>query len=218
MKSSLQKFKLIQQPLAAQDFFSVLFERVGIRISDTEEEFSCYHRGTHIDFEQLLDESNVDYVLELTTKQVDGLVELVSVGNIDEARRFSILKTLFVPAIEASMNPFPCLKGVTTSTSLISNTLLRRLLRMENLIHVYIVSPVRGEPEVGNTLVFENKEWQVSPGLHGTPGRTFRLTIDDALAFHSQAYRALKTNTKIGWLKFGSWYLRWRRVVSERSI
>ena len=88
---------------------------------------------------------------------------------VKEARRYSILKTLFAPAIKASVNPFPCLKIVTTSTPPISNTLLRRLLRMENLIHVYIVSPILGEPEVGNTLVFENKEWQVSPRLHDAP-------------------------------------------------
>ena len=87
---------------------------------------------------------------------------------------------------------------------------------MENLIHVYILSPAQDEPDVGHTLVFANKEWQVSPGLHGTPGRIFRLTIDDALAFHSHAYRALKANTKIGWLKFGRWYLGWREAVSER--
>ena len=218
MKSSLQKLTLVEQSPEAREFFSLLFERIGIRVMGTGEELSCYHRGTHIDFEEQLDESNVDYVLELTTEQVDALVELVSVGDIDQVRRYSILKALFAPAIEASINPFPCLKGVSTSTPLISNTLFRRLLRMENLIHVYVITPIPGEPDVGNTLVFENKEWQVSPGLHGTPGRIFRLTIDDALRFHSHAYRALKTNTKIGWLKFGSWYLRWRRVVSERSI
>jgi len=217
MKSSLQKFILIEQSPTARDFFALLFERIGIRVTDTGEELSCYHRGTYIDFEEQLDESNVDYVLELTTEQVDALVELVSVGDIDEAKRYSILKALFAPAIEASINPFPCLKGVTSSPTLISNTLVRRLLRMENLIHVYVVSPIPGEPEVGNTLVFENKEWQVSPGLHGAPGRIFRLTINDALAFHSQARLALKANTKIGWLKFGRWYLRWRRVVSWRS-
>ena len=217
MKSSLQKFKLMQQSTATRDFFSVLFESVGIRISDTEEEFNCYHRGTRIDFEEPLNESEVDYVLELTTKQVDSLVELVSVEEIDEERRYSILKTLFAPAIEASINPFPCLKGVTSSTPLVSNTLLRRLLRMENLIHVYIISPVQGESEIGHTLVFENKEWQVSTGLHGTPGRIFRLSIDDVLEFHGQAYRALKANTNMGWLKFGGWYLKWRKVVSKSS-
>ena len=216
MKPSFEKFTLVEQSPTTRDFFSLLFERAGIRVADTGEELSCYHRGTHIDFEEQLNESDVDYVLELTTAQIDALVELISVGDIDEVRRYSILKTLFAPAIEASVNPFPCLKGVTASTPLISNTLLRRLLHMENLIHVYIVSPVQGEPDVGNTLVFENKEWKVFPGLRGTPGRIFRLTIDDALAFHSQAYRALKANTNIGWLKFGRWYLRWRQVVSER--
>ena len=116
MKSNLEKFRLIQQSPAAMDLFSMLFERIGVRISETGEELSCYHRGTHIDFEEQFDEAIVDYVFELTTKQVDGLVELVSVRDIDEVRRYSILKTLFAPAIEASINPFPCLKEVTTST------------------------------------------------------------------------------------------------------
>ena len=217
MKSSLQKLTLVEQSPSAREFFFLVFERLGIRVTDTGEKLSCYHRGSHIDIEEQLDESNVDYVIELTTKQVDALVELVSVGDIDEVTRYTILKTLFAPAIEASVNPFPCLKRVSSSTPLISNSLFRRLMRMENLIHVYIKSPIPGEPEVGNTLVFENKEWQVSPGVHGVPGRIFYLTIDDVLAFHSQAYMALKANTNIGWLKFGKWYLRWRSLVSQRS-
>lgn len=214
MKTSFRKFALVDQSSTARDFFSLLFERIGIRMTDTGEVLSCYHRGTHIDFEAKLNESNVDYVLELTTEQVDALVGLLSVRYIDEKRRYNILKTLFAPAIEASVNPFPCIKEVTTSSPLISNTLLRRLLRMENLIHVYIVSPIPGDSELGNTLVFDNRKWQVSPGLQGVPGRVFRLTIDDALAFHTQARRALKANTKIGWLKFGIWYLKWRSVVA----
>lgn len=217
MKSSLQKLALVEQSHSARELFSMLFERLGIRVADTGEELSCYHRGSHIDIEEQLDESNVDYIIEITTKQVDALVELVSVGDIDEVTRYTILKTLFAPAIEASLNPFPCLKSVSSSTPLISNSIFRRLMRMENLIHVYIKSPIPGESEVGNTLVFENKEWQVSPGLHGNPGRIFYLTIDEVLAFHTHAYRALKTNSKIAWLKFGRWYLRWRSLVSQRS-
>ena len=216
MQSSLQKLKLIQQSPAILDFFSVLFERIGIRVLDTGEELSCFHRGIHIDFEEELDESNVDYVLELTTEQVDNLIELLSFKDIDEVRRYNILKTLFQPAIEASINPFPCLKKVPFAIPLASNTLLRRLLRMENIIHVYIIPPSQEEPEIGHTLVFKNKEWQVFPGLHSNPGRIFRLTIEDTLTFHSRAFIALKSNNTMGWLRFGAWYLRWRKIVSKR--
>ena len=87
---------------------------------------------------------------------------------------------------------------------------------MEDLIHVYIRSPIRQEPEVGHTLVFERKEWLVFPGLHGEPGRVFRLTVDDALEFHNHAFGALKTDSRIGWMTFARWYLKWRKRVSYR--
>ena len=78
MTQSIEKFQSIQQYPAAVDLFALLFEKAGIRVVDTGEEFTCYHRGTHIDFEERLDEASVDYVLELNTTQVDHLVELAS--------------------------------------------------------------------------------------------------------------------------------------------
>ena len=216
MTQSIEKFQSIQQYPAAVDLFALLFEKAGIRVVDTGEEFSCYHRGTHIDFEERLDEASVDYVLELNTTQVDHLVELASNREIDDARRYRILRALFAPAIGASVNPFQCLKGITVSSPLLSNRLFRRLLRMEDLIHVYIRSPIKDEPEVGHTLAFKEKEWLVSPGLHGEPGRVFRLTVDDALEFHKHAFSALKTESRIGWITFARWYLKWRKRVSER--
>jgi hypothetical protein len=178
MVSSADKFKLIHRYPAARDFFSILFESVGIRVVNTGEEFSCYHRGTHIDFEELLDESSVDYTVVLTTEQVDSLVGLMSVEDIDDVRRYRILKTLFAPAIEASVNPFPCLKGVAASTPITSNALLRRFLHMEEIVHVCIISPIQGEPDIGLTLYWgydANRLWRVSTGLDGTPGTSISL-------------------------------------------
>ena len=87
---------------------------------------------------------------------------------------------------------------------------------MESLLHVYIKSPLQEESDIGHTLVFERKEWLVYPGLHGEPGRVFRLTVDDALEFHKNAFGALKTDSRIGWISFARWYLKWRKRVSER--
>jgi len=106
MTTSITKFKSIHQFPAVVDFFTLLFEKAGIRVVDTGEEFSCYHSGTHIDFEERLDEASVDYIVELNTIQVDHLVELASNKEIDEVKRYRILHTLFVPAIGASVNPF----------------------------------------------------------------------------------------------------------------
>lgn len=214
---SIDKFQSIFQYPAVIDLFGLLFEKAGIRVVDTGEEFSCYHRGTHIDFEERFDESSVDYVVELNTTQVDHLIELASDRKIDDVRRYRILRTLFAPAIGASVNPFHCLKRITVSNPLLSNQLFRRLLRMEDLIHVYIRSPIKDEPEIGHTLVFEKKEWLVSPGLHGEPGRVFRLTVDDALEFHKHVFSALKIDSSRGWIVFARWYLKWRNRVSERQ-
>ena len=216
MIQSIEKFQSVRQYPEAVGLFALLFEKAGIRVVDTGEEFSCHHRGTHIDFEEQFDEASVDYVLELNTTQVDHLIELASNKEIDDVRRYRILHTLFAPAIGASVNPFHCLKDITVSNPLLSNQLFRRLLRMEDLIHVYIRSPIRGDPEVGHTLVFERKEWLVFPGLHGEPGRVFRLTVGDALEFHKHVFNALKTDSRIGWINFARWYLKWRKRVSER--
>ena len=89
MKQSIEKFQSIRQYPAAVDLCALLFEKAGIRVVDTGEEFSCYHRGTHIDFEERFDEANVDYVLELNTTQVDHLIELASNRVIDDARSLS---------------------------------------------------------------------------------------------------------------------------------
>jgi len=217
MIQSIEKFQSVRQYPEAVGLFALLFEKAGIRVVDTGEEFSCHHRGTHIDFEERFDEASVDYVLELNTTQVDHLIELVSKREIDDARRYRILRTLFAPAIGASVNPFHCLKGITVSSPLLSNQLFRRLLRMEDLIHVYIRSPIIDDPEVGYTLVFERKEWLVFPDLHGKPGRVFRLTVEDALEFHKHAFNALKTDSGIGWIIFARWYLKWRKRVSGKK-
>ena len=215
MAQSIDKLKSIEQTPDTLELFGKLFEAAGIRISDSREEFSCYHQGTYIEFKDVLDEASVDYVIELTTTQVNNLLELMSTKHIDDIRRYRILSTLFTPAIDAAVNPFHCLQGITVSNPLLSNRLFRRLLRMEDLIHVYITPPVQQEAAIGHTLVFKQKEWLVSPGLQGNPGRVFRLTVDDALEFHQHAFNALKTDSRIGWLAFARWYLRWRKRVSD---
>jgi hypothetical protein len=59
-------------------------------------------------------------------------------------------------------------------------------------------------------------QWLVIPGLHGRAARTFDLSIEDAVLYQRHVLTALRQNTWIGWLQFGSWYVRWRPTVSHR--
>ena len=128
MVTILKKFQEAQQYPAIVGFFSLLVAKAGIRVVDTREEFGCYHRGTHIDFESHLDETSVDYVLDLNIVQVEQILQLVDSREVDEVRQYKILHTLFAFAIDASVNPFHCLKAASNSSTLLSNSLLRRLL------------------------------------------------------------------------------------------
>lgn len=215
MKRSFEKLKSINLSPSIVDLFSSLFERAGVRVVDTNEEFSCFHRQTHIEIQEHLEEHTLDYVIELSSVQIDQLIELFSSKENDEINRFRILSAIFSPSIEASVNPFHCLKQVTASSGLLSNNFLRRILRMENLLHVYLRSPVHGQDDIGHTLIFVRKEWLIFPGTHGDAGRVFWLTIDDALDFHKKVFQAIKTNSKVGWLQFARWYLRWRKKMCE---
>ena len=131
MTQSIEKFQSIRQYPATVDLFALLFETARIR---------------------------VDYIVELNTTQVDHLVKLTPNREIDASRRYRILRTLFAPAIAASVNPFHCLKDIPVSNPFLSNPLFRRLLRMEHLPPVYIKSSLEEESDIGHTLVFERNE------------------------------------------------------------
>jgi hypothetical protein len=86
----------------------------------------------------------------------------------------------------------------------------------EDLIHVHLTPPTPDQQEVTHTLIYANRQWLVLPGLLGKPGRTYRMTLHDAVTYHREAFRVLKINRLGAWLSFASWYRKWRRRVSTR--
>jgi len=207
--TSLEKWRSITQPPEVVEFFHGLFDRAGVRVTDPGEAFTCVHRGDRIDFEPDLDPARVDYVVEVTTGQVDRLAGHVRAGRLDEAERYRIVTALFTPATAATQrHPVLC------------HPMVHWLSGAENLIHARLVPPAgagaAGGPPAAHTLVYAHRQWLVFPGLHGRPARTFRLAVADALEFHRRAFALLKTNTAGEWVRFGRWYRRWRKGVSTR--
>lgn len=204
--STLDAWREITQSEAVVGFFRGLFERAGVRVLDRNEAFTCIHRGDRVEFEPTLDVSTVDFTVDVTSDQVDRLAEHARSGAFDAVEQFRIVSTLLTPATDGTLrNP------------ILSNGLVRRLARIEDLIHVRLLAPSDQERDTTHTLIHAAGQWLVIPGLHGRPRRTFRLTVDDALTYHRRVFAALREDSWLGWLRFMAWYLRWRPAVSGRG-
>ena len=208
MITSLQKWQSIVQDPRVVLFFTDMFERLGVRIVDTKEEFTCILRGDNVEFEPSLDEKNVDFTIEIQSFQVDRFAEHAKTGELNLPEQYRIIRTFFSPATAA-----------TQKNPVVTNPILRALSGIEDLIHVYLKSPTPDEPDcedANHTLIFINRQWLVIPGLYGTPKRIFHLNMSDALAYHKKVFAALKANTTGGWYSYWRWYLSWRKTVSSK--
>jgi hypothetical protein len=205
MATSFEKWQALTRQGPIVQFFRGLFERAGVRVTDTGEEFTCHHKGDHIELHQGLDRAGVDYTVEIDSAQVDRLAGYAGDKELDAQEQYRILGVLFTPATAAMLR-----------APVLANPWLRWLMGAEDVIHVYLLPPTPREQEVSHTLIYANRQWMVLPGLHGKPGRTYRMPLDEALEYHRQAFAALKANTFGAWWRFASWYKQWRKKVSSR--
>ncbi len=147
----------------------------------------------------------------LLCRMLDKLKRLVTfakTGELNLAQQYRVIRALFTPATAA-----------TLKSPIQSNPILRSLSGVEDLMHVHLKSPTPEEPDCedyNHTLIYVKGQWLVIPGLYGSPRRTYRLTIEEALNYHRKVFAALKANNWLGWLRFLRWYLRWRKTVSTR--
>lgn len=206
MGAGRTKWESLTQHSAVVEFFADLFERAGIRVTDTGEEFTCSHLGDRIEFRAQIEPGSVDYVVEITMAQVDRLAVHAETGQLDEDEKYRVAATLFTPATAA-----------TLANPVLSHPLLRRLAGAEDVIHVELAAPAAHLESARHTLIYANRQWLVFPGLHGRAARVYRLGLDEALDYHRRSFRALKENRFLSWLRFARWYRSWRRTVSERT-
>ena len=85
MTVMMSKWQSAMQPPEAVAFFRGLFERAGVRVTDTGEAFTCVHHGSSIEFVEGLDEESVDFTVEITSADVDLL--LADIADVNVAGR-----------------------------------------------------------------------------------------------------------------------------------
>src|SRR5436309_1935447 len=128
MATSIEKWQSLTRHPQIVQFFRGLFERAGVRVSDTGEQFTCHHKGDHIELSPGLDPAGVDYVVEVTSPQVDRLTTYSGDRELDVHERYRILGALFTPATAAMLR-----------APVLANPWLRWLQGAEDIIHVHLL-------------------------------------------------------------------------------
>ncbi len=192
---------LLNKPQLAE-FFTDIFDNLGIILDESNEKFTVHHKGNHFELSKGVDKSKVDYVVYLKSENIANMAKHGSDSVITSQETYKIMSVLFTPLTQASLQ-----------SPMMKKPLLRKLAGIENLIHVYLVNPDKTEI-TSHTLIFINKQWIVTNGIYGKAKRTFKLSPEQAVQYQKHVFRAIKTNKAKEWKKFKKWYKKWRKEVS----
>lgn len=200
--SVMTKWNVLLNKPGLATYFSGMFEHLGIKVKGTDGSFTVNHLGNSFSLTKGVNESAVDYFIELDNLNVENMIKHGEDGKIDSLEAYRIMSVLFTPLTQASLN-MPIFK----------NNKMRRLADVEDLIHVVLVSPEKGK-STSHTLVFINKQWLVIPGIFGKAKRVFTLSPDQAKLYQQKIYTAKKQDKMSAWGDFRKWYVEWRKTVS----
>lgn len=193
---------LLNKPKLAE-YFSGVFEKIGIHVVDTDERFTVHHKGDHFTLAEGATSAGVDYFVPINSQNIKNMAQHGKDAEIDMDESFRIMSVLFTPMTASSLN-HPIMK----------RSVFGKIPGIENLMHVYLVHP-NGQEIAEHTLIYINKEWVVAAGALGTSKRTFRMTPDDALTYQREFFKTMKKNRTKDWRKFRKWYKQWRAGVSK---
>lgn len=186
------------------EYFSGIFNQLGIKIEETGEKFTVVNHDDHFDLIDGVDKSKVDYYVTLSMQNMKNMQAHGDDDKIDEAESYQIMSVLFTPLTRASL-----------SAPLLNRPFMRWISGIEDHIHVHLISNT--QDTTTHTLLFMNKEWMVVPGKHGDAKRTFYLSPKEAINYQRKVFEALQKDTMKSWRKFRKWYLKWRKGVSEKN-
>jgi hypothetical protein len=204
--SAAELLKGLTIPPAVVEAARGMFSRIGVRVIDTGEAFTCTHAGDHVEFAGGVNEASVDFTARVYQFQLERLAGYVRRGRLDDVEQFRIASTFFTSSAG---------KRHLMANPMMSNSVLRRIIRGKNLIHVTLLSPDPAEePDATYTIIFINGERLVVSGLHGTPLRVLRVPFKDAMDLQKTVFAGLtagKAPSK--WIKIAKWYVEWRKRV-----
>lgn len=197
MGAILDQWQAAMQSPDVVGFFRGLFDRAGVRVTGTDEAFTCVHEGNRVSFREGLQEP-LDFVVDIASEQAQALLAHVQDGVLDERERFRIMAALASSATRDLL-----------ARPMIRSRLLRSVLfkigRAEMLMHVVLAAPP-GEQDAGHTIAYADGQYLVIPGLHGRVSHVYRLTTEEAADYQRRMLAARKANNLRSWINFARWY------------
>ena len=199
---SLTAWENILQTPDLVKYFDGVFNHLGIIIEETDERFTIHHTGASFEFEEGIIEDNVDFIVPLKKENISNMIKHAEDGFISPEESWRILDVLFTP-----------LTKVTLQTPVLAVNWRRKLAGVEDLTHVYLISPTNKEASK-HTLIYVKGQWLVLKGLHGNPRRTYRMSPEQSLEYQKMIFFAMDKDTLWGWWKFSRFYKKWRKTCS----
>lgn len=202
----IEKLRSIEQPENVVKLFEGLFDRMGVNVIETDEEFTAIHHGSNISFESGIDPNNVDFILNIYGYQVDYVINNIVTGYTDELAKFYLIRQFFISTPQGKNN--------LLNNPLVSNPVLRWMIKGKNIVHVYLLSPdLELEKDARFTLFHLNGHWNIAQGLVSKPKRIFRITVEDAMELEKNIFSGMRNNSLKNWMQLTKWYVNWRSRV-----
>ena len=200
--SSMTTWENILQTPELVEYFRGIFNHLGITIEETGESFTIHHTGEGFKFEKGINKDNVDFIDPVKLQNIQNMVNHPKDGKINADESWRILDVLFTPMTK-----------VTLQTPVLSVNWRRKLAGVEDLTHVYLLSP-SGEPASSHTLIYVKGQCLVLKGLHGKARRTYRMTPEQSLEYQREIFSAMQKDTICAWWNFSAFYKKWRKSCS----
>ena len=201
-QSTMHKWDNLLEKEGLVNYFSGVFDQLGITIDETDEKFTVIHAGDHFELVEGVNADSVDYHIELKLENISNMVKHGEDSKIDADESFRIMSVLFTPFTEASLQ-HPNLRTPS----------LVKLSGLDNHMHINLISPSKKDT-ISHTLIYLNDDWMVIPETHGKAQRIFYLTEADALEYQRRIFKAKKEESVKAWRKFRKWYKDWREEVA----
>ena len=201
-QSIMHKWDNLLEKEGLVNYFSGVFDQLGITIDETDEKFTVIHAGDHFELIEGVNTDSVDYHIELKLENISNMVKHGEDSKIDADESFRIMSVLFTPFTEASLQ-HPNLRTPS----------LVKLSGLDNHMHINLISPSKKDT-ISHTLIYLNDDWMVIPGLHGNAQRIFYLTEANALEYQRRIFKTKKEDSVKAWRKFRKWYKDWREEVA----
>lgn len=205
---TIEVWRALTQTQEVISFFRGIFTFIEIEVEDTGERFSCRHLGTRLEFSEKYDRDDTEFTVRLSLEHMRRLEEIIKMGKVTREIEFELMSLLFTPTV-AGLLAQPIFNGFLKSWFF-------TLAGFGRYIHVSLVDD-DGNVITSHTLSFEHRKWNVTPGLQGTPDRVYISTVEELRDYRRGAMKYIhRSSTFIDLIKFGRWYLKWRKNLPPR--